>query len=377
MIKHLEQRARLPRMGILRLGIATRCGKDWTTCRQCWRSEGKPGAGHPREVPYFVLPPDLKAKLGIGPEEADQPRALRVLFPSDDTRVVLPNDYTLYSGPLITRKCDGETCIVIPRKGRETIEPCMRPPYEVGQRPEPCKGGCRATARLNVILFDAPLGIYQVLIGGEQRIADLLTQLMIYKRQLGRLTDVPFLIERIATSSQRRTADDERIATTGYPVQVRCSFTARQVLEALRAHDPTSIPALAAATLDLAGEAGEAALHPEEALLDQDPDPGDEGDAASPCGDAERGVPDEWDLSMGYKAAKDLGLDATVYGRYLDHAYGDRDNLGVQELTAQRLMFEKVGDPAKRDAVKRAILAGAAQGPGGPGGPGSVQGRML
>jgi len=201
MIKSLGERMRLPRLGVIRLGIKTE-------------------RGLPAEVPYFVVPDALKCLL------VPQPTKIPVLFPSDDLDRVLVADYVRYSGKLCTLKCDGETFHEFPKdRTPERTVPCQKTELR-----KPCPCGATAKARLNVIVLEGPLGVFQVLIGGEQRIADLLSELSVFKQTLGRLTHVLFWLERIPAEVQVRKDDGTRLAKTGWPVHVRCDFTAKQAL---------------------------------------------------------------------------------------------------------------------------------------------------
>jgi hypothetical protein len=204
-IKSLVERMRLPRLGVIRLGIKQ------TNAR---------GVDYPSEVPYFVVPDDLKGVLD------PQPTRIPVLFPSDDPERVLACDYIRYQGKLLTLKCDGETFHEIAPSGQEATGRCRK----VGREKCPC--GAEAKARLNVIVLDGPLGIYQVLIGGEQRIADLLSELLVFRQTLGRLTEILFYLERVPTEIQVKKDDGSRLARTGWPVHIRCDFTAKQALRA-------------------------------------------------------------------------------------------------------------------------------------------------
>src|SRR3990167_3015701 len=212
MIKTLARRARLPRLGVIRLGIKalTDTGKEY-----------------PKEVPFFVMPFRIA-------DIVDEPTKLTVLFPHDDPERVLDASYIRYAGKLLTLKCDGERFIDIKKDGTETLGACQKP--EQG----PCPCGARAVGRLNVILYDAPLGVWQVMVGGDQRLADLMTELIVFRAAFGRLTDIVFEIERVPTEIQVRT-EKGRLSRTGWPVHVRCSFTAKQA-RALRGLAPEALP---------------------------------------------------------------------------------------------------------------------------------------
>ncbi len=378
MIRHLEARARLPRLGVIRLGVKVRTN----------------GKEYPKETSWFVLPDELRKLLGDRPEE------IEVLFPSDDISRTFPCDYTRYEGKLATLKCDGEEFVEFPKAGGERRGKCQKPadnPYAK------CPCGAKAQGRLNVIILhpEAQLGIWQVLIGGEQRVADLWMELRFFRQLFGRLTDLPFLIKREAAESQIRKEDGTRLARTGYPVHVRCrEFGVEQALK-IRGMDFKALPELVgtAKALPEAHHEEEA----EEVVVDPDENgQGEEskgGEAPSPVkdtvqsaespkrttpelapppvrdsltqGDAfdeARAVPaptgargDPWTLERCFQAAEGLGVTARAYQLFLRHKYGaDPDNPAPETLAEEAEQFERAQRDGKvAEAVKHGIIAGA------------------
>lgn len=210
-IKTLDRKMRPPRLGVIHLGVQV---------------PNKAGEGmHPEEVPYFVCPPDLATRLGD-----EQPTAIRCLLPSSSPDVVLSAHYETWGqgprgGRYLLSRCDGERCVTIPAQGNEVVGACRRVYPDGAASACECKG--KALARLNVIPLAGPIGIYQVVMGGEQRIADVLMELRTFAAVLGSLTEIegkPILFEivRIPVDVQIRQADGKRIAKKGYPVHVRC-----------------------------------------------------------------------------------------------------------------------------------------------------------
>ncbi|MDP3766682.1 MAG: hypothetical protein Q8S13_01585, partial [Dehalococcoidia bacterium] len=128
-IKHLlDHRARLPRLGKIRLGV---------------KKIAASGNEYPAEVDYFVIPDELKGALG------ERPKLIPVLFPVDDVERLLVADYTVYGrgqtgGPgLLLRRCDGEGFREWPRQGGEITGRCKKAdPFR------PCPDGCRAVGVL-------------------------------------------------------------------------------------------------------------------------------------------------------------------------------------------------------------------------------------
>ena len=306
MIKNLlETRGRLPRLGIIRLGVKEKNAK---------------GIEFPRETAFFVVPDSLKTVVG------DRPTKLSVLFPSDDPHRVLQADYIRYSGKLLTLKCDGERFVELPKAGGEVVGACKK---EEGKA---CPCGAKAVGRLNVILLDSALGVWQIVCGGEGRIADLLTELEVYRRALGRLTDIVFSVERVPAEVQIKKEDGSRMPKTGYPVHIRCEFTAAQALS-LRG---ITLPGLGPAALPAAGKIEEAE------------------DEATPEVDGG----EEWDISLCFKAATAAGLHAEQYAAYLAARWKtDVDNLPAEALRIEAEAWREAEKSAlARETLKSVIL---------------------
>ena len=247
MIQRLVNRQRLPRIGKIKLGVTVTKMKDGRE------------VSFPSEVAWFVCPPELTELYG------DKPTRLPILFPSDDIEKVLPTRYEVYSGGLLTLDCDGENAVSIPKKGPEVRFACERPMGEPGKPTPECKCGAKAKGQLNVIVLGGGIGTYQITVGGEQRLADLLTQLHIYRETFGSLKAVnghpiPFEIVRVPQTSQIRKGgeDGERLTREGYPVKIVCHFTAEQALEArgMRVLEagPPSVKQLTVGSLPSTGE---------------------------------------------------------------------------------------------------------------------------
>jgi hypothetical protein len=330
MIKGLARRARYPRLGIIRLGVK-RVNKDQKE--------------YPAEVPWFVLP----SGLGLDKMFGDKPTTLPVLFPSNDIEeLVFPHFYTRYSGSLLTVKCDGETAIQISKEGARTTEPCRK------NTEQDCACGARALGRLNVILAhpDAPFGIFQVPVGGEQRIEDVLDELRIYRSALGKLTDIVFQLERVETVTQVQTPKG-RLPKKGWPVHVRCNFSA---LDALRVRGVTALPGLTTLTPALpvevvADELTESDLSGDTSVAaDDDELPAELRDDAAP----------DWSIEGIYRHVADLGIEPTVYAKYLTGVYLTADALTATALAEQRTMIETARKDKGEADTFRAIVRGVA-----------------
>ena len=326
MIKGLEHRFRLPRLGVIGLGVMV---------------PGKDGAkGHPQEVDYFVLPWPI---AGLD----EKPRTLEVMFPHDDIEHVFATAYVLYSArKLLTIYCDGETCQEIPPEGpKPEPRPCERVPGEA------CPCGATAKGRLNVILLNGPVGVYQIVIGGERRVADVLVRLGMYKGLLGRLTGVVFTLERVATPTQIRDKHGNRLSRTGYPVDIRSGLTTRQAL-AIGGQAPAGMLGLPAADHEEGEEEQEAV-----ASLAGTVPPAQESlfPVAGPTGG---GGEDEWTIERCYDGARAIHVEPAAYRAFLKALYGSEEGLTVRQLTEQgQTLARAAREPTYAETVRGRIKA--------------------
>jgi hypothetical protein len=338
-IHGLERLYRPPRLGVIRLGVKVAHGE---------------GKEIPREVDYFVLPPELVPAFG------EKPRELRnVRLPFDDPAKNLHSMYyEKRAGRLLTLRCDGLECVEIPVEGPERASDCRRDQDDIWKA---CECGARARAKLSIVVPGTRVGLWEVGIGGLRRIADLMAELEMYRLQFGRLTGIPFDLERQKAEENYRKADGARAARTGYPVRLRCPLTGAQA--ALVAGSDVDLKALAATATAVPGKvvvmAGEpappvaAAPEPAEA-----PPQHVEGDEI-PDEDA----PDEWDISMCFRAAAGIGVSATMYERYLQGQYGRRSGDTTDEDV--RREQSRLAKPGDGQAVKRLVAEMAMVASGG------------
>lgn len=206
MIKGLEQRIRIPRLGRIGLGV---------------KKVAPTGKEHPTEVSYFVVPEMIAKHYG------EQPIALPVRFPFDQPERVLHSIfYVRRQGKTKTRQCDGECFTEIGRGGQDVEGKCRKPDNIYAS----CPDKCRATAKLAVVIPKTPLGIWEVPIGGLQRIADVLAELRHFERAMGPLSRFLFTLVREPTEEQYVKDDGSSAWRTGYPVHVRTDFTVEEVM---------------------------------------------------------------------------------------------------------------------------------------------------
>lgn len=327
MIKGLEHRFRLPRLGVIGLGVMVPARGDTK--------------GHPEEVDYFVLPWPI-------PGLDEKPRALDVMFPSDDIEQVFPTAYVKYNArKLLTVYCDGQDCREIPTEGEETRHECQRVPGE------PCPCGATAKGRLNVVLLNGPVGVYQIVIGGERRVADVLVELGMYRGLLGRLTGVAFTLERIATPTQIRDARGNRMSRTGWPVHIRSSITTRQAL-AIGGQAPAGMLGLPPAQdphEEGADEQDAVATLAGGAPAQESLFPGQ----LAPTGTAD----EEWTIERCFAAALTIGVAAPTYRTFLQALYGaPADQVTVRQLAEQgRTLARAAKEPKYAETVLSRIKA--------------------
>lgn len=330
MIKGLETRYRPPRLGVIGLGVMV--------------PETPSTPAHPKEVPYFVLPRPL-------PGLEERPTSLRVMLPADDIDHVFPTAFVSYNtARLLTLVCDGDTCQRIPPDGpKPAPEPCQKVPGE------PCPCGATAKGRLNVVLLHGQVGVYQVVIGGERRVADMLTELTMFRTLMGRLTGIDFTLRREPTPVQIRDKNGRRLSRTGYPVHLRWEGTVAQALAIGGADRPgLTAPALAEPheehdTEDVAGPAG----------LEADTRP-----TLFPSGvlpEAE----EEWTVESCYAAAKRLDIAVPLYRTFLERTYGSADALSARALAEQRRTLRRAETDAAYAARVRSRITARANGGGG------------
>lgn len=189
-IKGLSEKRRLPRLGKIRLGIK--------------KKSAKTGAEYPAEVPYFVVPDEVKKVYG------DQPTELDVMFPLDDIDTVFPVSYKYYgSGKGLKCNGDGEVAYCADEKTKEVIE-----------KKCPCnlleEGKCKQSGTLSVMLQKINVGgVYQINTSSFNSIVDIASGIDYVKALIGRVAMVPLKLRRVATETHH----DEK-KQTHYTLQI-------------------------------------------------------------------------------------------------------------------------------------------------------------
>lgn len=174
-IKGLSERRRLPRLGSIRLGIKVSNAK---------------GTEYPKEVDYFVCPPEVQEVYG------DRPKVLDVMLPLNDIDSCFPVSYKYY-GSSSGLKCQGN--------GEEALRV-----NETGSYDEvkcPCEllesGKCKQSATLMVMLPKVSVGgVYQIRTSSFNSIVDIQSGMDYITALLGRFAMVPLTLRRVPTETR-------------------------------------------------------------------------------------------------------------------------------------------------------------------------------
>jgi hypothetical protein len=180
-IKGLSDKRRLPRLGIIRLGIKRKTAK---------------GVEYPAETEYFVVPDEVKKVYGETPTELD------VMLPLNELDAVFPCAYKHYgSGKGLKCTGDGEKAWRVNADTKEMEEiQC------------PCKlldeKKCHQSGTLNVILPKINVGgVYQIRTGSFNSIVDINSGIDYIKALVGRVAMVPLKLRRDKTETHH---DDKK-----------------------------------------------------------------------------------------------------------------------------------------------------------------------
>lgn len=146
-IKGLSDRRRLPRLGVIRLGL---------------KALSKGGKEYPKETSYFVVPEEVAKEYGNEPTELD------IMFPIDDIDAIFPTAYKHY-GSSRGLKCSGDG------EKAYQVDPETRNLQEIAC---PCglleQGKCKQTGTLMVMLPKVSVGgIYQITTSSFNSIVDI------------------------------------------------------------------------------------------------------------------------------------------------------------------------------------------------------------
>lgn len=204
MIKGLSQVRRLPRLGIIRLGIKAKSAK---------------GTEYPKAVDYFVCPDEVKKIYGEKPKELD------IILPLEDLENIFPQFYKMY-GHSTGLKCkgDGEIASRVNDKGEFEEMECL------GQKcPNYINKKCKEVATLNFLLPKVKLdGIYQLNTSSYHSIVKLNSSLDYIRSMFGRFSMIPLKLIVEGTEAH----PDKKMKKIVYTL--RLSFDTKKIMESIQ-----------------------------------------------------------------------------------------------------------------------------------------------
>jgi len=183
-IQGLTDKVRLPRAGMIRLGI-----KKTKTIRK----DGKDvEVEYPDEVDYFVCPKLVEQVYG------EQPKALVVMFPVENEEVFFQQFYRRYGNGILLCKGDGvEAHAWDFEKGTLKKIDC------------PCKlleeGGCKPIGNLQFLLpeVDEAAAVFQINTSSKNSIIDLNSGIKFIRAVAGRIAMIPLILKREEIATMR------------------------------------------------------------------------------------------------------------------------------------------------------------------------------
>lgn len=174
-IENLSDSFRLPRLGMVRLGIKVKSEKT--------------GKEFPREVDYFVVPPEVQKVFG------EKPKELVVMIPINDMNIIFPQSYKLY-GSSRGLKCEGSGAIAYIKNDSGGYD----------ERQCPCnlldEGKCRQSGILSFMIPKISMGgVYQLRTGSYNSITDIQSGLKTVEAMVGRFNMLPLTLRRVPTTT--------------------------------------------------------------------------------------------------------------------------------------------------------------------------------
>jgi len=213
MIKDLSTRRRLPRAGVIRLGIKVK------------NSSGKE---YPKETDYFVCPEIVKDFYGPEPKE------LLVMFPVESEQVFFQQFYKKYGNGVLLCRGDGEvaTYYDFDSKGF-TDKKC---PCESIEKKE-----CKQVAILQFLLpeIKEAIGVFQISTSSTNSIVDVNSGIDLVRSIAGRVRMIPLILKREETNTQK--IDDGKVIK-GKHYTMKLSFgMSLMEIQKLGQVDPTMV----------------------------------------------------------------------------------------------------------------------------------------
>lgn len=207
MIKGLSQIRRLPRVGVIRLGIKAKSSK---------------GTEYPKAVDYFVCPEEVQKVFG------EHPKSLDIVFPLDDVDDMFPQFYKRY-GKSAGLKCkgDGEVASFVNKDGEFEETECLGKGCKHYENKD-----CKEVATLNFIIPKVKLdGIYQIHTSSFHSIVKLNSSLDYIRSMFGKISMLPFQLVLEETEIH----PDKKMKKTAYTM--RLAFNAGEIMKSIQKRD--------------------------------------------------------------------------------------------------------------------------------------------
>ena len=176
-IEGLSDRVRLPRAGIIRLGIKKKSANN---------------KEYPHEVDYFVCP-DLVKEVYPG-----EPKELIIMFPVESEQLFFPQFYKCYGNGILLCRGDGKTGSFFNfDEGSFDTRKC------------PCEkldtGSCKPVAMLQFLLpeIKEAVGVWQISTSSKNSIIDLNSAIKMVRTIAGRIAMIPLVLKRVPMETHR------------------------------------------------------------------------------------------------------------------------------------------------------------------------------
>lgn len=188
-IKGLSNIRRLPRKGKIRLGIKMKTAG---------------GKEYPKEVQYFVCPPEVQRVYGEKPTEID------IMIPVEDEGVFFKQNLKWFSASQLNCKGDGEAAMrrvkhLTPQQKQELEGEIPSDENAMVEIQCPCplldSGECSQVGNLMVLLPRVSLsGVYQLDTGSYNNIVRINSTIDYIRALVGRIAMVPLKLRRVPES---------------------------------------------------------------------------------------------------------------------------------------------------------------------------------
>lgn len=183
-IQGLTDKRRVPRLGIIRLGI---------------KAKSEKGTEYPKAVDYFVLPPEHPELAALG----EKPTCLPIMFPIEDETVFAQQFYRCYSmtrglvckgdGEKCGRLVDKETGALADRKAKEVV--LMEMDCAGRECPDYQSKRCKEVMNLQFLMPTIPgLGVWQINTGSVNSIININSSVEFIRKMYGRISFIPLML---------------------------------------------------------------------------------------------------------------------------------------------------------------------------------------